>query len=46
VGIAISFADCRVERYDENLGWSAPQFEALERDIEALVGSNSLPNLR
>ena len=46
VGMAISFADCRVERYDENLGWSAPQFEALERDIEALVGSNSLPNLR
>ena len=46
VGRAISFADCRVERYDENLGWSAPQFEALERDIEALVGSNSLPNLR
>jgi hypothetical protein len=38
VGMAISFADCRVERYDQNLGWSAPQFEALEREIEALAG--------
>jgi len=37
VGTAISFADCRVERYDENLSWSAPQFEALEREIEALA---------
>ncbi len=37
VGMAISFADCRVERYDENLGWSAAQFEALEREIEALA---------
>jgi hypothetical protein len=39
VGIAISFADCRVERYDENLDWSARQFEALEREIEALAGA-------
>ena len=38
LGIAISFADCRVERYDENLGWSARQFEALEHEIEALAG--------
>jgi hypothetical protein len=37
VGMAISFADCRVERYEENLGWSARQFEALEREIEALA---------
>jgi len=41
VGMAISFADCRVERYDENLTWSGPQFEALERDVEALVGLRS-----
>jgi len=41
VGTAISFADCRVERYDENLSWCGPQFEALERDIEALVGPQS-----
>jgi hypothetical protein len=36
-GIAISFADCRVERYDQNLSWSASQFEALEREIEVLA---------
>jgi hypothetical protein len=41
VGIAISFADCRVERYDENLSWSAAQFEALEREIEALAGAGA-----
>ncbi|MGA2423078.1 MAG: hypothetical protein ABSG07_03665 [Terriglobales bacterium] len=48
VGMDISFTDCRVERYDENLGWSAREFEALEREIEALTGltalQNSLPN--
>jgi hypothetical protein len=38
VGMAVSFADCRVERYDQNLSWSAAQFEALEREIEALAG--------
>jgi hypothetical protein len=37
VGMAISFADCRVERYDQNLSWSATQFEALEREIETLA---------
>jgi|HubBroStandDraft_1064217.scaffolds.fasta_scaffold00030_58 hypothetical protein len=42
VGMAISFADCRVERYDENLGWSARRFEALELEIEALTGLVSL----
>jgi len=41
VGMAISFTDCRVERYDENLSWSAAQFEALEREIEALVGAGA-----
>ncbi len=41
VGIAISFSDCRVERYDENLSWSALQFEALEREIEALAGAGA-----
>jgi len=44
VGMAISFADCRVERYDENLSWSARQFEALEREIEAFAGLMSLPH--
>jgi hypothetical protein len=43
VGLAISFADCRAERYDENLSWSGPQFEALEQDIAALVGLRSVP---
>lgn len=36
VEMAISFADCRVERYEENLSWSASQFEALEGEIETL----------
>ncbi|MGA3088968.1 MAG: hypothetical protein ABSD75_10165 [Terriglobales bacterium] len=36
-GIAVSFADCRVERYEQNLGWNNRQFETLERDIEALA---------
>jgi hypothetical protein len=37
VGMSISFADCQVERYDENLRWSASQFEALERQVEAFT---------
>ncbi|MGA7295851.1 MAG: hypothetical protein WBW53_13545 [Terriglobales bacterium] len=37
VGMTISFADCQVERYDDNLRWSAAQFEALEQEIEALT---------
>ncbi|HKM86252.1 MAG TPA: hypothetical protein VJW96_08590 [Terriglobales bacterium] len=41
VGMAISFADCRVERYDENLSWSAAQFEVLEREIETLAGADA-----
>jgi len=41
VGMAISFSDCRVERYDDNLSWSALQFEPLEREIEALAGTGS-----
>jgi hypothetical protein len=41
-GMAISFADCRVERYDRNLSWSTPQFKSLERDIEALAGPGAL----
>jgi hypothetical protein len=39
VGMAISFADCRIERYDANLAWSDPFFDALEREIEALAGA-------
>jgi hypothetical protein len=42
VGMAISFADCRVERYDNHLDWSSSQFETLESEIEALAGSCSL----
>ena len=34
-GMAISFADCRVERYAASLGWSDPFFDALERDIKS-----------
>jgi hypothetical protein len=41
VGMAISFSDCQVERYDANLNWSGPLFEALEREIEALMSSGS-----
>jgi hypothetical protein len=37
-GMDISFSDCRVERYEENLNWSAAQFEAIEREIENLAG--------
>jgi len=37
VGMAISFSDCRVERYDDSLRWAARQFEALEREIESLA---------
>jgi hypothetical protein len=36
VGMAISFADCRVERYDGNLSWSGSLFGAFEREVEAL----------
>jgi hypothetical protein len=35
-GMDISFADCRVERYETNLDWSDPCFNLLERDIESL----------
>lgn len=42
VGMAMSFADCRVERYDNHLDWSGSQFETLEGGIEALAGSCSL----
>jgi hypothetical protein len=37
VGMAISFTDCNVGRYEENLKWSGPLFEALEQEIEALA---------
>jgi len=43
VGMAISFADCRAERYDQNLGWSATQFDAFEREIESLASRGSPP---
>lgn len=39
VRIPVSFADCQVERYDNNLSWSASQFDALEREIEALTSA-------
>jgi hypothetical protein len=42
VGMAISFADCRVERYEGSLGWSGQFFGALEREIEGLVDQVSL----
>lgn len=45
VGMAISFADCRIERYDNHLDWSSSQFATLERGIEALAGSRSLKKL-
>lgn len=44
VGMAISFADCRVERYDANLDWTAGQFEVLEREAETFCWSVSPPN--
>jgi hypothetical protein len=42
VGMDISFADCRVERYEQNLSWSAAQFEVIEGEVEGLVGLSSL----
>jgi hypothetical protein len=36
VGMDISFSDCRVERYEQNLSWSAAQFEVIEREVESL----------
>ena len=36
VGMAISFDDCAVERYDANLGWSHAFFDALEREAEQI----------
>jgi hypothetical protein len=38
----ISFADCRVERYEQNLSWSAAQFEVIEGEVEGLVGLSSV----
>jgi hypothetical protein len=37
-GMAISFADCQVERYEAHLRRSATFFDELEREIEALQG--------
>jgi hypothetical protein len=45
VGMVISFSDCRVERYDENLSWADCQFEALERGIESLAPPAVSPEL-
>jgi hypothetical protein len=36
VGMAISFGDCNVERYDANVGWSHAFFDALEREAEQI----------
>jgi hypothetical protein len=35
-GMAISFADCKIETYDEQLSWSSPFFAALEAEVEDL----------
>lgn len=42
-GMAISFADSQVERYDAQLRWSAAFFEELEREIEPLLGAAMVP---
>lgn len=42
-GMAISFADCQVERYEAQLRWSAAFFEELEREIETLLGAAMAP---
>jgi hypothetical protein len=36
VGAPISFADCRVQRYDPILDWSGHFFDSIEQDISAL----------
>jgi hypothetical protein len=36
VGMDISFADCRVERYEANLDWSQGFFDRLEREVEGI----------
>lgn len=35
-GAVLSLADCRVERYDKHLGWSAPFFATVEAQVIAL----------
>jgi hypothetical protein len=37
LGFSLSFADCRVERYDDYLGWSDSLFDSLEQDIALIV---------
>jgi hypothetical protein len=36
VGMDISFADCRVERYETSLDWSHGFFDRLEREVESM----------
>jgi hypothetical protein len=46
VGMAISFADCRIECYEESLGWSGQFFKTLEREVEILSSSGALSTTR
>jgi hypothetical protein len=41
VDVAISCADCWVERYEENVNWSGQFFEAFGREIEAIADQDS-----
>jgi hypothetical protein len=45
-GMAISFSDCQVGRYDESLSWSGQFFEALEREVEVLSRSDARSTTR
>jgi hypothetical protein len=39
-GIPVSFADCAVERYQGNLGWSSESFDELENWVEAMMAGS------
>jgi hypothetical protein len=39
VGMTISFADCQVERYEAKLDGNGARLDALEREIEAKIGT-------
>jgi hypothetical protein len=41
VDVALCFADCRVERYDETLGWSNSLFDLIEQETDALAAQPS-----
>jgi hypothetical protein len=41
-GAAISFADCKIEPYDDYLKWAAPSFAALEAQVASLLDETAV----